>query len=173
MAKPGTRVSIKVVDHGMDAIQTWLDGFDPLEVKVGVVGSHAAARNDASGITNVELATIHEYGAPNANIPQRSFLRSTADRNRKKYKTLMTKVLGKAFDAKSSPKKALELLGGIVKGDMQATIFENKTLPAANRQLKTATIAARGDAGGTGTPTPLIDTGQLVNAIDFEVVKRR
>lgn len=47
-------------------------------VKVGILaGKGADTPGDDTSLTLAQIAAIHEYGAPAANIPERSFLRRT------------------------------------------------------------------------------------------------
>ena len=105
----------------------------------------------------VDLATIHEFGAPAANIPQRSFVRATGDANAAKYARLQTNIvrrLGKRPRA-VDVKRELFVLGEIVRADMIGLI--RARIPPT---LKPATIARK-----FGEDVPLIDTGQLINSI--------
>ena len=44
------------------------------QIHVGVLGSHAGARADNSGMTNAEIGAKNEYGSKSEHIPRRSFL---------------------------------------------------------------------------------------------------
>ena len=132
-----------------------LDELGSLRVKVGIQGNEAQQIR-SGGLSMVDLGTIHEFGAPRANVPQRSFLRSTADANRSKYERSMAKSVRKlannprSFNARGE----LFLLGERVRGDVIKRIRAHIPPP-----LAAATIARKGE------DVPLIDTGQLINSI--------
>ena len=153
----------KVVDRdmGFDAYMNGLKDLDGARVKVGIQGREAAQIRPG-GISMVELATIHEFGAPVANIPQRSFVRATGDANAAKYVRLQTNIvrrLGKRPQA-IDVKRELFVLGEIVRGDMINLIRARIPPP-----LKPATIARK-----FGEDVPLIDTGQLIGSIASVVI---
>lgn len=148
-------------DNGFDAYMKGLRGLDGARVKVGVQGREAAQIRPG-GISMVELATHHEFGAPVANIPQRSFVRATGDANAAKYVRLQTNIvrrLGKRPDA-VDVKRELFVLGEIVRGDM-INLIRARIPPS----LKPATIARK-----FGEDVPLIDTGQLIASLRSVVV---
>ena len=153
-------VQIKVLDHGFDNMMDWITGYGKIEMRVGVIGNTAGNKHGVEGITNGELATIHEYGAPNANIPERAPIRSTFDKNRNRYRKQATRLFSRAFDKGSSPRKALKVLGEVIKGDIQSRILKGQLTPA----LQDETILAKG-----GDEAPLLDDGIFANAMESEV----
>jgi len=56
-------------------------------IKIGVLGKSAA--RGGNGPSNVELAATHEFGKPSEHIPQRSFLRLTANTAHDKFQALV------------------------------------------------------------------------------------
>ena len=159
VASSGFRV-VTDRDNGFEAFFEGLEDLDSIRVKVGIQGSEAAEIR-AGGISMVRLGITHEFGAPRANIPQRSFLRSTGDANRAKYARLQEGIvrrLGKnpkAIDVR----RELFRLGEIVRADVIKTIKARIAPP-----LKAATIARK-----KGDDIPLIETGQLINSISSVV----
>lgn len=125
-------------------------------VAVGVLGQEAAASR--GGITNVEVATIHEFGSPDAGIPERSFIRAGVDENRITIAKTQVKVAEAYVRGKIDADQALSLIGERVRGLIQKRISSN--IPPA---LKPATIARKGSS------VALIDTGQLRQSITYEV----
>lgn len=115
------------------------------------------------GLTNVELAMIHEYGAPRANppLPERSFIRSGFNQNYPEYVRMLTKLMPQIYDRKITPNKALGILGARMSADMKNVITQGDEL----EPNKPSTIAAKGSS------RPLVDTGQLVNSITWAVVE--
>lgn len=127
--------------------------------KVGVLDS-TNARTDGSGITNAELALIHEFGSPDAGIPERSHFRSTFDANKGKYERQLTRAVGLVLDRKLSFEGALELVAIQHEADIKAAIARG--IPPENAP---STIARK------GSTKPLIDTGAYRASITHAVVR--
>lgn len=111
---------------------------------------------------NAGIAAIHEYGAPRAGIPARPFLRQTFERAHAELIALQTRVyravLGKRMDGVT----ALGLIGAWAAGQVKETITSHGEFVP----LDPATIEAKGSS------RPLVDTGQLVGSITYEIVNR-
>lgn len=127
-------------------------------VTVGIQGEEAKKDHDPERgtITNLALAVIHEFGAPKAGIPSRSFIRSTVDKFQAKYQKMLRggglKIL------KGAPlKQVLFVVGETARSDIIKRI-KNMEI---KQDLKPATVARRGGDAGTA----LWDEGNLVNAI--------
>lgn len=128
-------------------------------IAVGVQGDNADA--DHGGPTNVMVASVHEFGTDN--IPERSFIRSAVDANHKKYDAEIARAVGGLFDGKGTLKGELMLIGEGARLDIINKIRSNIPPP-----LKEETIARK-----KGKTTALIDTGQLLNAISYELCDPR
>jgi hypothetical protein len=126
-------------------------------VTVGIQGAEAS-EDRGFGETNATLAAIHEFGSRDGSIPQRSFLRGTADRERAKINRLLTKAVKNAA-ANGGIKRELGVVGSAVVAEVVRTIDQSIDLVA----LKAATIARK------GSTTPLIDDGILKGAITHVV----
>lgn len=156
--------------------------------EVGVVGEQAS--EDHGGITMAELAAVHEYGSPKNGIPERSFIRSTLESNASEYATLLRPLLRQLLDGKISVKKLLSIWGAKASSDIRARLLRGAPLSPA---LSKRTLAARkaralarqqsGEAPGKLRSSdgrflslknvglrPLVETGQLVAALSWEVV---
>jgi hypothetical protein len=107
-----------------------------------------------------EIALIHEYGAPRANIPERSFIRSTIAERKAELQSVMARVVRAMIAKQIGREQALGLIGAWMQGAIKAQITSNGTFAP----LKPATIARK------GSDKPLIDTGQLLNSITFIIV---
>jgi hypothetical protein len=129
------------------------------EVVVGVLAEKGGGeRTEAGELTVLDLATIHEFGAPAAGIPQRSFVRAFVDAHaatiRGWQRTLFAQVTAGRLDVR----QALEQLGAKVAGGIQAYIAQGIAPPNAP-----ATVERKGSS------TPLIDSGQLRSSITYTV----
>jgi hypothetical protein len=170
---------VRSFDRGWDSLKKamLLEKHGASYVKVGVLGGAKNERTPANTVrqsdntvhtgrdfTNVELAVIHEYGAPAAGIPERSFLRSTFFGGRPTYIAMLRVLLKKVYEQKMELKRALGLVGSKIAGDVKRRITQGAGIPPP---LKSATIARKGSS------RPLVDTGQLKNSITWEVVMNK
>lgn len=101
----------------------------------------------------------HNFGIQKSNkpivIPARPFMRSTIDKNKKLWKDILINLL-----KTDEPEKALDKLGSVMQGDIRETISNNDFTPNAP-----FTIMKK------GRDQPLIDTGEMLRAVDYEVSK--
>lgn len=157
-------------------------------VRVGV----PEGPKEKDGTPVAMIAAVHEYGSPSQGIPERPFLRVAIQKNRIKYVRLNRINLVKMLRGQMGMEQALGQLGEMAKGDVQAEISHGQFAP-----LDPKTIAARQRARSTdyngslrrkaaSEPTteegkrhrvrtggaidrPLIDSGQLVQSIAWEI----
>lgn len=136
-----------------------------LKARVGVLASGGGNATHAdSDLTLVEIAALQELGSEAANIPEHSFIRSTfydraAGALREKVTDITRAIILGAVDVR----RGIGLLGAWGAAEVKNTITQADIPPP----LKPATIAAKGSS------KPLVDTGQLLNAITWEVVDTR
>ena len=128
---------------------------DAEDYKAGEYVANGKKRTRQKPETVAEIAMSHEFGL---GVPQRSFLRSTVDEHGDKYARIAENGLGKAIDGTGTVAGALDLVGVVVKGDVQVKIEEIRE-PAHSE----ATIAKKGSSN------PLIDTGHMRQSIDYKV----
>lgn len=163
-------------DKGFKSFQAGLKATGQKTVKVGIQGNeatqvHRAAERDGGAVTGsitmVELGSVHEFGATITNgygrgirivIPQRSFLRSTADQNRRKYDARLEAIIKRLADHPQRYDAEGELLklGELVRRDIMDRMRRGEIEPPIGRQQ----AEARGELG-----PPLVDTGMLMNSI--------
>lgn len=155
-------MSVTVRDNGADKLLADLRALGKLTVRVGVLADGPKARGSAAGkgrqASLVEVAAAHEFGAPAAGIPQRSFIRGTVDAKRAEIAAKQTALAKQIVEAELDPRAALERLGASVAGMMQVRIAEGIAPPNAP-----ATIARK------GSDKPLVDKGQLRGALTWRV----
>lgn len=159
MAKPKGKVTVD--DKVWQDIRTRVAGLDKRKVRVGVLGSKGGNAVHEGGITMIELAAIHEFGSPAAQIPERSFLRRTFKASSVWLPAFQAKLVRNVIVGKVGVEQALGLLGTKCAAMVKHTIVGGEHIPPP---LKPATIARK------GSDRPLVDTGRLVNAIDYEIV---
>lgn len=140
------------------------ESLEMVTLKSVLVGIPAekAARDAESKMTNVDIAYIQNFGAPEANIPSREFMRpGIADVQSKIVKAL--RLAGKAAFNGEDPDKYLNQAGLVAQAGIRAKITNGPFLP-----LAASTVAAR-MSRGKKSDKPLIDTGQLRNAITYVI----
>lgn len=135
-----------------------IEGIADKHAKVGVVGQ--AADDDHDGLTNAEIAAVHEFGTEDGHIPERSFLRATFRDQRDKLVAMQVKACKAILAGKMDARRALELIGAWGAGAVKMFITRGANLAP----LAPITIKRK------GSTRPLVDTGQLVNSITFVVV---
>lgn len=150
----------RVVDLGWDRIIKEVRKADNSHTKVGfpqrgdVQRPKDAHADDMSDL--VVVAAVHEFGAPKANIPVRSFMRTAFDENVSAINRLKEREYGRILDGKSTVKQSLGKIGLFFQNRVQKKIRDLK-VPA----LKASTVARRRNKSNN----PLVDTGQLVGSV--------
>ncbi|MGY2438562.1 hypothetical protein [Pseudomonas sp. SDO52101_S400] len=135
------------------------------QVLVGIPASKATREEgDAEPINNAQLGHIHEYGAPASNIPARPFLIPGVARAQESINGHLQKAAKAAMDG-NEEKVDVELnaTGLVAQAGARYEINNGDLAPLSDR-----TLAARRKRGRTGIK-PLIDTGQLRNAITYVI----
>ncbi len=150
-------MGVKEIDHGWLKLRKELQKLhEKSKVAVGIQGEQAEVERD--GITQAHLGAIHEFGVPEKNIPERSFLRATVDQKTSIYAGLIDKLVEQIVTLQMSSERALGILGERVVGDVKAAMANG--IPP---ELKPETIRRKGSS------KPLIDTGQLRNSITYTI----
>lgn len=121
----------------------------PDSVKVGLP---KGANDYPDGTSVTMVGAVHEFGSPSRNVPERSFLRSTVQEQRKPYKRLFAKLAKKIIQGKLTKKDALQLIGLQTQTDVREKITDLQDPPLVSRE-----------------GNPLVDTGHLRQSIVYEV----
>lgn len=101
------------------------------------------------------VAAIHNFGAPRAGIPPRPFFSNMVAKKSKDWPKSIANLLKlHNYDIL----KVLKLMGEGIKGQLQQSIRDTNKPP-----LKPLTILRK------GFPKPLIDTGHMLNSVDYRV----
>lgn len=130
--------------------------------RVGILADAPKREHDgeSSAFTLVEVAYVHEFGAPGAGIPQRSFIRATLDEKADELRALQAKLAERVVAGKLAMRVAAEQLGLKAKGWIQQRMARNIPPP-----LAAETIARKGSS------VALIDTGQMRSAVTAVAVE--
>lgn len=187
---PRVQAEFDDYDHGWQRVH---DTIKSIGVKI-TVGIHSEdnvpyARGQDDAPTLAQIATFHEFGAPKIGLPERSFMRWTMDENEAAYFGMAEDLLGLVIDGKISKYKAGAWLGERMKADIRQRIVDVERPP-----LTPSTIRAKKKGYGreqdadvdmdepiqapssgprapdvADTGNPLLDTGQMKNAVDYQV----
>lgn len=165
--------TIKLV-QGVSGLKNLEKAIAALVTKDVLVGVPEATRSRqrADQPNNAMLAYIHDNGSPQANIPQREFLRPGIKNAQPQLVERLGQTARKVLDGNlQDVEKGLVGAGLIAQKSVRRKITTGPFAP-----LKPATIRARSrkHKGRKSTKvTPLIDTGQLRQAINFVVVDKK
>ncbi len=152
---------VKVDDRVWREVKKQALSLDQMHVKVGVIDGKGAERRAAGGkFTLGEIAALHEFGQEGV-VEERSFLRKTLSDQQAKIGKFTASLWGKVMTNRLAPARALELLGAMVAGEVKLTITQDRV---GGPDLAPSTIARKGSS------KKLLDKGQLLGAISFEVV---
>lgn len=150
------------------------------EAVAGIQGREAQKESD--GVKNVDKAVWNEFGTITA--PERSFIRATVDRERRKYADLVQRAVKKGLDG-GNIKIAMGRLAQLMASDMRKTIDQTigleplafSTIRARSRKRNRGALGSLGAAlqfaAGGGGEKPLDDTGQMKRAITGVVRRAR
>lgn len=134
------------------------------------VGVHANDAQRDEGGSNVQIAAVHEFGG--GKIPERSFLRATVDGDPSILKFAQDQA-DAVVHGQMTAERAGERIGILttdkVKRRIRAGIAPALKPQTIERKLAKGAHGA-GLASMASTPAvALIDTGQLINSITYEV----
>lgn len=152
-----------VIDRGNPqyrAIVRELSFLSRHEVAVGILSGKGAEEERETGLTMAQLGAIHEFGAPEQNIPERSFLRHTADAKREEVANLLERGITAIMHGKTTAQALYDATGSFLSGAVKEYISEGEGPPPP---LSPVTIRRK------RSTHRLIDTGRLLGSITYEV----
>ena len=127
---------IEDTDLGWNEIIGKVEKSNGKTTRVGVVGP-AARQRMPSGLTVAQVAAVHEFGSPEANVPERSFIRAAVDDNRDAIVDQVNEVCGAILEPGPDELRAgLERIGATVQGFIQAKIREGLEPPLAESTVE-------------------------------------
>jgi hypothetical protein len=150
--------TVKDIDRGWNKIEREIRQMENAYVKVGYFAG--GEKHTESVQTVAEVAVAMEYGVPESNVPARPFFSTSFDRNRNKYNSRIEKYTKAVLDGKMTTRRGMLLLGVEAGGDIKVNIKKGPWKP-----LKPSTVARRKKQSNV----PLIDTGQMMRSVEFEV----
>lgn len=134
-------------------------------VRVGVLSNGA---HGGDGISVVELAAIHEFGAPAAGIPERSFIRRTFNDRQSDLERVIGNLARKVVADELTMEQALNQLGALSVAWIRNTVTEHRVDPKSTAETDARKNARAGKPAGSPTTT-LVDTGRMIGALTWAV----
>lgn len=151
------RARTVVVDRGWVRIKHDMLGMNGRGVKVGILAN--AGQNQGTAI--VDYAVFNEFGTER--IPARPFMRKTVDDNMQTAMTYAAQLVSQAIGSRRiSADVILDRIGLWYQARIRETIRNAYQWAAPNAP---ATIARK------GSDKPLIDTGMMHGAVNYEKVR--
>jgi len=142
----------------LDKIKNALSGVNKqFKGKVVQIGLPSGI-NYEDGTSVAYVATIHEFGAPEQNIPPRPFFTPTIAAHKKQWSGMIGKGVVQVRNGNLHADQVLDAVGTVAVADLRDTI-NGMSSPA----LQPATIAAKGFS------ELLVDTGLMIASIQSKV----
>ena len=144
-------VEVKLIDHGFDNIIRQALKLDGKGVKVGIrrgKGSH-------DGTDMLDIAVYNHFGT--STIPARPFISDCAEKNAGQIQEAQKRLVYRVYQGGLSADGALAELGAWYVNVQKGHILHGGWTPNAPATVKRK-----------GSNKPLVDTGQLVNTVDWE-----
>lgn len=136
------------------------EGIQDQVVLVGFLGNTNARRGGE--VNNASLAYIHEYGSPANNIPARPFLGPGVERSVDQIGAVLIRGAQQFLTGdRGAVHRSLNQAGVVAQGAVQQYMVSGTFAP-----LQPATIRRKGSS------RPLIDTGQLRQAVTYQIRPR-
>ena len=153
----------------MNNFPTFRASLDNLKAEVLVgVPAEKAGRKGEGEMNNATIAYIQDNGSAAANIPARPFMRPGIMSVKGNIAIALEKgARGAIHGEKLAVDKALNIAGLTAQSAIRGKINEGIA-----PELAESTLAARRARGRTGTK-PLVDTGQLLNSINYVIREKK
>ena len=115
---------IKIKDRGNTVYKDLVKRLQEsakLEAVVGILQKDGSKKKQSSGggstsATVLDVGFFHEFGAPNANLPERSFLRQGVKLGQEDIQRTLEDMFGEVIDGKMDAKQALGVAAEVARG---------------------------------------------------------
>ena len=121
---------------------------------VNKAGTGFARKGRFVSKSKANFASTHAHDAYEINIPPRPFFRTMIAQNKDSWAPTAAALLKQG----KSPAEVLDIMGELLAGQLRASIIAMKTPPNAPSTIRKK-----------GFDDPLIDSGHMLNSVDFEV----
>jgi hypothetical protein len=160
------KARVKIVDRGWNKIRDEIaKARRESHVKVGVFSGDAKGGQDRDGITNVELAAVHEFGG--GNVPARPWIRGGVDARRTQIMEHTRKLVKGLYEGRFTVEQALNMLGLFAATQIKDYVRTTNIPPPLSDALFQRK-AAKGTA--SGPVRTLIDTGRMLGSVTWQAV---
>lgn len=112
------------------------------------------------------VAAIQELGYPAGGIPPRPFVRPAMAENATGYKNLISQAVNASVTGNITLISGLNQIGAKAAGDVKLAIKAMTTPPLKEETIK---ARARRHSKGKASVKPLVDTGQMLQAVTWSV----
>lgn len=178
----GMTVGVTVTRDDLERVAAAIAELARVRVMVGVPATEALRRpvpgaKQRQPPNNALLAYVHENGAPTRRIPPRPFLRPAIHEGRAELARLLGIAGRFALQGRlDAMERQFHRVGGIARDMVRLRITTGPFVPLAPRTIEARRRRSAGSryrrrAQTAADTTPLIDTGQLRNAINY-VIRR-
>lgn len=137
-----------------------INGIKNTSMKVGILNG---ATNPDTGELIAPYAAANEFGT--RNTPARPFFRNTIAKKDDEWAGKFGALLSMQPVSPDSLRKALSGLGGVMVADIQEEIETGTFAP-----LAPSTVARKKKKGIADPEKPLVETGAMQRAIDYEIM---
>lgn len=144
-------VSTKLTDMGIDKVLENVMELDGKQVKVGV----QAGSGSHDGVDILDIAIYNHFGT--RNIPSRPFISDCFDKNQGQISEAKKRIVYRVMEGMPAS-AGLAQLGQWYQDVLKGHIRNGGWVPNAPATVKRK-----------GSSRPLIDTGQLVNSVRWEI----
>lgn len=145
--------NVRIIRRNPQALQQVREQMQKLRAKSAYVGLPAGVGGDL-----VMRGAVHQFGSVSRGIPARPWLDKGAAEGAGKYARLAKNKIADVVTGDMAIHTYYGLLGEIGKSEIQKYLISGSFTP-----LSPATIKRKGSS------KPLIDTGQMRNAITYEI----
>jgi len=160
------RVDSSVLRGQRGALNRFIDRMrrmDDQQVVVGVPQGKKHTSSSADGSTQqvdmALIAAVLNYGSRSRNIPARGFIEPSINKNMAKYQRLMAREASGVLLQRATLNQALQRVGMLMAADVQDYMVTHTGFaPLAEQTIKRK-----------GSSKPLIDSGQVRQAITYKV----
>jgi hypothetical protein len=165
-------------DMGLDDIFKELDKFRNMCVKAGIPEDTGSQKGEG-GVTVAQYATYNELGVMNKDesgwyIHPRPFVRGWADAKRELIAKTIEKLSRRVLDGKLKAEDAIRMLGEFGKSGIKSYVRNGNFAPNSDVTINGSKPDKNGKKfiKGKGSSKPLIDTKQMVNAIEYQIIQK-
>lgn len=150
--------SVNDRDLGLNNILKEIKKFEGAVVKAGILEGSGSV----NGVSIAEYATWNENGVAGKKgkwkIPPRPFIKGWVANNQKQIASTIQRLYGEVASGNITADEALKRLGVFAKSGIQSYIRRGDFVPNAPSTIRKK-----------GSSQPLIDSGAMRNAVNYEV----